>query len=173
MTLAVPPDLTDEWPSSDVRRLHPHGSVLLVPVAVLLGGLALVGFLAAALPPGAGPAKAAGLVVVAVVLLRFSLLPYLRWLSTVLVLEPTRLRVRTGLLRRRSRELPLRTVRAVVIERSARQRLLGSGTLVVEPAGLDAPVVVRNVPRVREAADYLADRIEELRPDGGARDGAW
>lgn len=159
----MPHDLADDA-SPDVLRVHPHGRVLLPPLVVLLAGLVLVGYAAAALPPGAAVVRAVGLVAVVAVLVRFSLVPWLRWLGSVLVLEPTRLQVRTGVLRRRRYDVPLWHVRAVHVDRSPVQRLFRSGTLVVDTGGA-AAVVVRDVPDVRRVAEQLADRVDRLRRD--------
>lgn len=156
------PDLV---PDVGVLRVHPHGRALALPLLVLLLGLGLAGYGAAALPADAVALRLAGLVLLGAALVRFSVVPWVRWLGTQLVVGPDGVEHRTGLLRRRRRVVPLDDVVAVHVERSAGDRLLGSGTLVVEPAGTVSPLVVRTVPRVRLVAEHLADLLDE-RPFG-------
>lgn len=153
------PPVTDLPAAPGALRVHPHGRVLLVPLVVLLAGLAVTGYAAAALPPDAVVARAAGSVAVAGLLLRFSVLPWLRWLSTVLLVDEDGVQVRSGVLRRRRRALGLDDIAAVHVQRG----LAGAGTLVVEPAGAASPLVVPRVPRVREVAGHLADLLDARR----------
>lgn len=144
-----------------VLRVHPHGRALALPLVVLLVGLGLAGYGAAVLPPDAVALRVAALVLLGAALVRFSVVPWARWLGTQLLVGPDGVEHRTGLLRRRRRVVPLGDVVAVHVDRSAADRLLGSGRLVVEPAGTAAPLVVRAVPRVRRVAGYLADLLDQ------------
>ena len=151
------PDVA-EPDTAEVVRLRPHLRRLARPLVVLLVGLAAAGYAAAALPPSS---RRTGVdVVIALVLLRWSVLPWLRWLCTVLVVGPSGVSYRTGVLRRRSRDLPLTRVLDVEIERSLTQRLLGTGTLVLPVLGPAEPLVVPDVPRVRVVAARLVAQLE-------------
>lgn len=153
------PPVTDVPAAPGALRVHPHGRVLVVPLVVLLVGLAVTGYGAAALSSDAVVQRVGGSVVVAALLLRFSVLPWLRWLSTVLVVDEAGVQLRSGVLRRRRRAVRLDDIAAVSVERG----LGGAGTLVVEPAGPVSPLVVPRVPRVREVADHLADLLDARR----------
>jgi hypothetical protein len=89
-------------------------------------------------------------------------LPWLRWLCTVLVVSGTGVSYRTGVLRRRSRELPLTRVLDVEVDQSVAQRLLRTGTLVLPALGPVEPLVVPDVPRVRAVAARLGAVLETL-----------
>lgn len=135
-----------------VRDLRPHGKVLVPPALLVLlvaGGSA---YGEAAMP--AGRFQAAGrvaLVVLAVgLLLRYAVVPYLRWLSTHFVLTTHRVVIRTGVLRRRGRDVPLSRINDVTFDRTVLERAFGSGTLMVESAGERGMVTMRDVPRVEE-----------------------
>jgi uncharacterized membrane protein YdbT with pleckstrin-like domain len=145
-----------------VMRLRPHGRALAVPLAVLLVSLAVAGFAAARMPEGtwqaAGRWAVAGLT--AAVVLRGSLVPWLRWLTTAFVVTDRRVTLHQGVLRRSSREVPLSRVADVGVERTLGQRLLRSGTLVLDTVGERGGLVVRDVPGARDVADRLAELLD-------------
>lgn len=141
-------------------RLRPHGRALARPLVVLLGALALAGYAAASVPAGSWqrPGRAAVGVVAVVVVLRWSARPWLRWLTTTVVVTERRVRWRSGLLRRSAHDVPLARVAGVRVEQSLGQRLTRTGTLLLH--GLDGTVTVL----VRDAGrpDDVAEQVEEL-----------
>jgi uncharacterized membrane protein YdbT with pleckstrin-like domain len=149
-----------------VISLRPHGAALTVPVLVLLVALAVGAFAAGRVPDGewqtAGRWAVAALT--AAVVVRWSLLPWLRWLTTAFVVTDRRVTLQRGLLRRSSRGVPLSRVADVGLDRSLRQRLLGSGTLVLDTVGERGGLVVPDVPRAREVADLVAGLLDDA-PD--------
>jgi uncharacterized membrane protein YdbT with pleckstrin-like domain len=154
-----------------VIRLRPHARALALPVALLLVTLAVAGFLAAWMPDGrwqtAGRWAVAG--VTLLVLVRGALLPWLRWLSTVFVVTDRRVSLEQGVLRRSTRDVPLSRVADVGIERTLLQRLLRTGTLVLDTVGERGGLVVRDVPGVRQVAFRLADLLDLDGPDDEPR----
>jgi membrane protein YdbS with pleckstrin-like domain len=155
-------------PAEPVRlRVRPHARALVLPVLVLLGVLAAAGFGAGRLPEGRWqePGRWAVAVLALALLVRASLLPWLRWLTTALVVTDRRVVVERGVLRRTSRGVPLSRVADVGIERSALQRLLGSGTLVLDTVGERGGVVVTDVPRVREVAAQVEALLDDVALD--------
>jgi uncharacterized membrane protein YdbT with pleckstrin-like domain len=146
-----------------VLRLRPHGSALVAPAVALVLVCGAAGFAAGALP--AGRYEDAGRLAVTVgavlVLARVTVLPYLRWWATSMLLTDRRLRLRHGVVRSRTRDVPLSRVAHVAVERGLADRLLRRGTLVVATAGDSVPVVVRRVPGVRRVADVLTDVVDE------------
>lgn len=124
-----------------VLDLRPHPKALLLPVLALLVVLAAAGFALARVDAGWGRL---GVVVAAVLLLgRLSLLPWLRWRGTRFVLTDERISLRSGVLRRTGRDVPLARVDEVTFSATLLQRLQGCGTLRVE-AG-DAAVEVTDL----------------------------
>jgi len=147
-----------------VIRLRPHARVLVLPLTVLLVALALAGYGAARLPEGEWlvPGRwAVGLLTMAV-LLRWSVRPWLRWLTTSLVVTDRRVTWQSGVLRRRSREVPLSRIADVGVDRSFVQRLLGSGTLVLDTVGERGGLVVPDVPAAHEVADRLTELLDPV-----------
>jgi uncharacterized membrane protein YdbT with pleckstrin-like domain len=120
-----------------VLDLHPHWGQLFVPVLVFLVVVGAGGFGAAVIPSGRYQADGrwAVLVVGVVVIGWFTVLPYLRWLTTRYVLTDQRLVIRTGVIARHGRDVPLDRVNDVSFSETLFERMLRSGTLVVESAG--------------------------------------
>lgn len=142
-------------------ELRQHWRVLVVPTAALLVVAVAAGVLLALVTETW--ARWVLLVLGAAVLARFSVLPFLRWLTTEYVFTDRRLIARSGLLTRRGLDLPLASINNVSFERTLVERLVGCGTLVVESAadnpGLriasvgDVEGVQRDIYRLREADD--------------------
>jgi uncharacterized membrane protein YdbT with pleckstrin-like domain len=152
-----------------VIRLRPHARVLARPLLVLLGALALGGFGAGRVPEGSwqGPGRWAVAAVTAAVVVRFCLLPWLRWLSTTYLVTERRVTLERGVLRRSSRGVPLSRVADVGVERTLGQRLFGSGTLVLDTVGERGGLVLRDVPAVRDVAEQLNELLDLVPLDEG------
>ncbi len=98
-------------------------------------------------------------VLAAALLGRLSLVPFLRWRTTRFLLTDERLSLRTGVLRRRGRDVPLSRVDEVTFTQSLWQRLQGCGTLSVA-AGDAEPLEVadlRDVEGVQRAVHRAVD----------------
>lgn len=127
-----------------------HGGVLLLPVLALLAVLTAAGFAAARTD---GVLRLALLAVALLLLVRLSLVPFLRWRASTFVLTDERIALRSGVLRRSGRDVPLSRVDEVTFSQSLWQRVRGCGTLEVA-AGDAEPVVVpdlRDVEAVQRA----------------------
>jgi uncharacterized membrane protein YdbT with pleckstrin-like domain len=143
-----------------VLALRPHRQALVPPALVLLLVSPIATFTAAATPAGEAQQWVRGAVVVvaALVVLWWSVWPFLVWLRTSYVLTDRRLVTRRGVLRRIRGDLPLAQVTDVTVTRpSMRQRLLRCGTLVVTSAD-GGELVLRDVPRVK-AVRREVDRL--------------
>lgn len=144
--------------------MRPHWKELVLPVVVLLVVAPLTTYVVAVVPSGGAQPwlrLAAGLAALAV-LLRYVLVPFLRWLTTAYVLTDRRLVTRVGVLVRRGRDMPLSRVNDVSFEHgSLLERLLGCGTLVVESAGESGQLVLRDVPAVEEVQRDVYRLAEE------------
>ena len=125
-----------------------HGRRLLVPVLVLLVVSPLTTFAVASVERRI--LRWLLLVAGVLLLLRYVVRPFLRWLSTSYVLTDRRLLVRGGVVSRWGRDLALSWVADVTYRRGLLGRLVGCGTLVVDTAGEGGRLVLPHVPRPDE-----------------------
>jgi uncharacterized membrane protein YdbT with pleckstrin-like domain len=155
------PTLTED--EQLVLRLHPHWKTLIRPVlvAVLVVAAALI---AEVLIPSNSAAPVERLVVAAVAILAVMLwliVPVLRWRTTTYELTTRRLRVRSGIVTRHGRDIPLARINDVSFEKGLLDRLLGSGRLVVESAGEHGQILLNDIPRVEFTQATLFRLVEE------------
>ncbi len=143
----------------DVR---PHwsfmGRQLVVVVAVLGGAIVAVAQKASGTIDGA-------LAVVVVASLLWLVGRYARWATTVMILTNERLVQRRGVLGRRVRELPLTQIGEVDCRRRLRDRLLGSGDVVVTSVSQGREVFV-HLPRPTGIVKELHQQMDRARRPG-------
>ncbi len=150
----------DEQP---VLLLHPHWKTLIRPllIAIVVVIAALVAV--AAIPAGANAAVerlAAGAVIILALML-WLMVPVLRWRTTTYELTTRRLRMRTGILTRHGRDIPLTRINDVSFDKGLLDRLFGSGRLVVESAGEHGQIVLTDIPHVEFAHSTLFRLVED------------
>jgi membrane protein YdbS with pleckstrin-like domain len=157
------------------RHVRPHWRMLVLP-AVLPPVVAFLGaWLVALTRPTSWSLPVLVVVLVAGLGLVgwFSLAPVMRWRSTHFVVTDRRILVREGVLSRTGVAVVGASITAVRTTRTAAERLLGCGTLLVavddsrEPWRFDG---IGRVERVASEVERMARRRGGLRPD---RWGAW
>jgi uncharacterized membrane protein YdbT with pleckstrin-like domain len=152
-----------------VLNLRPHWRRVVVPVVVIPIVVGLASYLWFVVPSGSSrnPLRIAILVVALAVLLWWSLRPWLRWLTTRYVLTTRRVVMRTGVIARNGRDVPLTRVNDVSFSHTVVERMFRSGTLVIESAGDRGQVVLVDVPHVesvqRELYALVEDETQRLR----------
>ncbi len=161
-----------------VHDLHPHGKTLVPAALAFVLVVGLMSFGLAALPSGRahGVAVLVLLAVAAVLLTAFCLVPVLRWRTTRFVLTTRRVIVRTGILGRTGRDVPLHRINDVSYQHSLLERIVGCGTLTVESAGERGRLVLTDLPdiegihrelyRLMEAADARRFTAADRDADG-------
>jgi membrane protein YdbS with pleckstrin-like domain len=146
-----------------VLVLHPHWKTLVRPVLVAV--ILVIAALVVEVVIPSGKYAAVGRLAVAVVALLALMLwligPLLRWRLTTYELTTRRLRVRTGVLTRRGRDIPLARVNDVSFEQGPLDRLLGCGRLVVESAGEHGQITLTEIPHVEEVHATLFRLVED------------
>jgi uncharacterized membrane protein YdbT with pleckstrin-like domain len=148
-----------------IAILHPHWKTLVSPVvltfvvvAVLLAGEVLIPANKAAV------IERLALAVVAIVLLMWWLMyPILLWRTTAYEVTTKRMRLRDGILTRNGRDIPLSRITDVSFRKGVLDRLLGSGTLVVESAGEHGELTLREIPHVERVSALLFQLVEDER----------
>jgi uncharacterized membrane protein YdbT with pleckstrin-like domain len=153
-----------------VLDLHPHWKQLVIPLLLIPVVCGVASYVAFILPDDAARTAvrwAIG-VVAALILLRFSLWPYLKWQTTHYVLTTRRVVIRTGVFGRSGRDIPLTRVNDVSFGHTFFERLLRCGTLTIESAGEHGQVVLPEVPQVELVQREVYKRVEaEVRRQGG------
>jgi uncharacterized membrane protein YdbT with pleckstrin-like domain len=152
---------------------HPHWKALLLPaVAVpVVVGLASWAVFAMGDFTGRGYAQIAVVVVAVLLLVWVSLLPWLRWRTTRFMVTSRRVVIRSGVISRTGRDIPLTRVNDVTFTHGLVDRLLGCGTLLIESGGERGQLVIGELPRVEEIQRQLSDLVEEANlPRGGERE---
>ncbi|HXA59800.1 MAG TPA: PH domain-containing protein [Streptosporangiaceae bacterium] len=147
-----------------VLDFHPHWTTLLKSILELILVVAVAGAAIFFLPHfGLQTQVRLGIAGVALlVALFFCLVPFLRWFTTRYVLTTHRFTLREGVLNRSGRDIPLARVNDVSFSHNLIQRMLGSGTLVVESGGERGQIVLKNIPQVERVQAELYRLIEDL-----------
>lgn len=135
--------LTDD--ETIVVEFHPHWRVLLLPILwlVLTVGAVLAALQVPEPPTWLVPAVA---LLSAVFLLGLGVPPFIQRQFTLYVLTSERIVVRTGVLTRNSREIPLESISNVVFNQSVIERMLGYGDVLLESSGETSTTQLDDVP---------------------------
>jgi len=155
-----------------VMAMRPHWKEMFWPAVVLILTSPVATYLAAIVPDGSAQKwlrLTIGVVAILVVL-RWTVWPFLKWLTTSYVITDRRIITRVGVIARLGRDMPISRINDVTFEHSGiLERVLGCGTLIVESAGERGQLVLRDVPRVEEVQRdvyKLAEADEERRRNG-------
>jgi uncharacterized membrane protein YdbT with pleckstrin-like domain len=145
-----------------VMHRHPHWKMLMLPVIVLLLVVGIGTFLAAVVraqswAPWAW--LAAGAIGLGVVV-RFTVLPLLRWRTTHFVITTRRVLIREGVFTRNGIDIPMSRINSVQFRHSLVERMLGCGTLIIESAS-DEPLEFDDVPGVERVHALLYQEVAD------------
>ena len=158
-----------------VMAMRPHWKEMVGPVLVLLITSPAASYLAKVVPESSaqGWLRLAIVVIAALVVLRFMVWPFVKWLTTSYVVTDRRIITRVGVVARTGRDMPISRINDVTFQHSGiLERMLGCGTLVVESAGERGQLVLRDVPHVEEVQRdvYRLAEADEERRRGGRED---
>lgn len=153
-----------------VLHRHPHWKRLAGPVLALVLSTALAAFLAA-LVSRAGWQPSARTVVSAVIGVIWSLLvvwltlrPFFAWLTTHFVITDRRVMYRHGILNRAGIDIPLARISHVEFTRRLRDRMVRTGTLIIESESQD-PLEFHDIPQVEQVHSLLYHEIFDTLDD--------
>jgi uncharacterized membrane protein YdbT with pleckstrin-like domain len=146
-----------------VLDLHPHWKRLVVPALLLPIVVGVASYLAFLVPAGSvrTPVRWSIIALALAVLLRWSMWPLLQWLTTRYVLTNRRVVIRTGVLSRSGRDIPLTRVNDVSFRHGIVERILRCGTLTIESAGEHGQVILPDVPSVELVQRQVLSRAQE------------
>jgi uncharacterized membrane protein YdbT with pleckstrin-like domain len=106
-----------------------------------------------------------------VVIVVWSLRPFLSWLTATYTITNRRLITREGLVARRGHDIPLARISDVAFDQGVVDRMLGCGTLVVSDASTHGSVRLHDIPQVESVQRTLTDLLggvhEARRTDEG------
>lgn len=147
-----------------VLHRHPHWKRLIGPVLILLVATALAAF-------GAGfvnqtdwqsTARTVVLLVIGAVWLVIvgwlTIWPFLNWWTTHFVITDRRVMFRHGLLTRQGIDIPLARINSVEFRHGLVDRLMRTGTLIIESAAQD-PLEFHDIPRVERVHTLLYHEV--------------
>ncbi len=147
-----------------VLHRHPHWKRLIGPVLILLVMTALASFGAAyanSLDWAANAKAVVSLVIAAIWLVVVGWLtvwPFLTWLTTHFVITDRRVMFRHGLLTRTGIDIPLARINSVEFRHGLLDRILRTGTLIIESASQD-PLEFYDIPRVEQVHSLLYHEV--------------
>jgi uncharacterized membrane protein YdbT with pleckstrin-like domain len=159
--VAYPDELLVEGEQVVIHK-HPHWKMLVLPVLVLLLVVAAGSFLAALVSAQSwAPWVWLVLGVVGLALItRFTVVPVVRWRTTHFVVTSRRVLVREGVFTRQGIDIPMSRINTVQFRHTLLERLLGSGTLVIESAS-DEPLEFEDVPSVERVHAMLYSEVAD------------
>lgn len=147
-----------------VLHRHPHWKRLVGPALVLLLASALGAFVAGYVnqlgwQPSAKNVIFAVIAVIWLVVVGWlTLWPFLHWRTTHFVLTDRRVMFRQGLLTRSGIDIPLARINSVEFRHGLSDRMLRTGTLIIESASQD-PLEFNNIPRVEYVHSLLYHEV--------------
>jgi uncharacterized membrane protein YdbT with pleckstrin-like domain len=162
--VAYPDELLVEGEQVVIHK-HPHWKMLVLPVVVLLLVVAAGSFLAALVSAQTWAPwvwLALGVLGLGLVV-RFTVVPVVRWRTTHFVVTNRRVLVREGVFSRQGIDIPMSRINSVQFRHTFLERLLGSGTLVIESAS-DEPLEFEDVPGVQHVHAMLYSEVADELP---------
>jgi uncharacterized membrane protein YdbT with pleckstrin-like domain len=147
-----------------VLHRHPHWKRLIVPIFALLIATALAAFSAAVVNSADWDATATKVVLAAigtiwlVIVGWLAALPSLNWATTHFVITDRRVMFRHGLLTRAGIDIPLARINSVEFRHGVLDRMLRTGTLIIESASQD-PLEFSDIPRVEQVHSMLYHEV--------------
>ena len=147
-----------------ILHRHPHWKQLLRPVLALLVVTALASFGAAVVSRTDWDPRTRQVVLVVIGVLWLVLVawltlrPFLAWRTTHFVVTDRRVMYRHGLLTRAGIDIPLARINSVEFRHGVLDRMVRSGTLVIESASQD-PLEFDDVPQVEQVHSLLYHEV--------------
>ncbi|HTM85589.1 MAG TPA: PH domain-containing protein, partial [Mycobacterium sp.] len=97
----------------------------------------------------------------------FTLWPFLAWLTTHFVITDRRVMYRHGLLTRSGIDIPLTRINSVEFTHRLTDRMLRTGTLIIESAAQD-PLAFYDIPRVEYVHSLLYHEVFDTWDESGS-----
>ena len=147
-----------------VLHRHPHWKRLIGPALVLIVATAAAAFIAGYVNTlnWESTAKNVVFLVIAaiwlILIVWLSIWPFLNWWTTHFVITDRRVMFRHGLLTRAGIDIPLARINSVEFKHGVFDRMLRTGTLIIESASQD-PLEFHDIPRVERVHSLLYHEV--------------
>jgi uncharacterized membrane protein YdbT with pleckstrin-like domain len=154
-----------------VLHSHPHWKRLVGPILVLVVVSALAAFVAAVLNHTSWDQTAKNIIFAVigaiwlVVVGWLTVWPFLQWRTTHFVITDRRVMFRRGVLSRSGIDIPLARINSVEFRHRVVDRILRTGTLVIESASQD-PLEFHDIPRVEQVHSLLYHEVFDTGESG-------
>jgi membrane protein YdbS with pleckstrin-like domain len=146
-------------------RTHPKA--LIFPVLILLVTLAVAIFLDKQI--GNHVVSLIVWILAAILIVWFTLRPFLDWLTSTYTITTKRLITREGILARSGHDIPLMRISDVAYDMGIIDRMLGCGTLVISDASTRGSVRLHDIPHVEHVQRKLTELLDSSGAAGEAR----
>lgn len=148
-----------------VMSMRTHTKRLIVPALILVALGAALGLAIAFFPPSAQPwATYVSIGLFLLLAIIFSVVPFLRWLTSTYTVTDRRIITRKGIITKVGHDLPLRRINNVNYERGLLDRMLGCGTLMLETAA-GQPLTLFDVPHVEQVHVAITELLFAVHED--------
>jgi uncharacterized membrane protein YdbT with pleckstrin-like domain len=147
-----------------ILHRHPHWKQLIGPILVLLVVTALASFAGAVVSRTDWEPRVRQVVLAVIgaiwllLVMWLTLRPFLTWRTTHFVITDRRVMYRHGLLTRSGIDIPLARINSVEFRHGVLDRMVRSGTLVIESASQD-PLEFDDVPQVEQVHSLLYHEV--------------
>lgn len=147
-----------------VLHRHPHWKRLLGPVFVLLLATALAAFGLAVVNRTDWDAMAKNIVMIVIGVIWLVIIgwlvfwPFMSWRTTHFVITDRRVMFRHGVMTRSGIDIPLARINSVEFRHGLLDRILRTGTLIIESASQD-PLEFHDIPRVEQVHSLLYHEV--------------
>ena len=149
-----------------VIHTRTHAKALILPVLALIVVAAAVGVGVALIPDRARPVGQYAITIVGLVLvIWWTLIPFLRWRTTTYTVTNRRLVTRRGILNKIGKDMPLMRINDVLYERSLLDRMLGCGTVYIQTAAEGGTIKLDDVPHVEQLHLEMTELLFGTTPD--------
>ncbi|QDP95712.1 PH domain-containing protein [Microlunatus elymi] len=143
-------------------QVRTHAKAMVLPAIMLIALGAGVGIGAAVIPHQIAPVGQYVVIILGLILaIWWCVLPFLRWRTTTYTVTNRRLILRTGILSKTGKDLPLIRVNDVSYARSLSDRVFGCGTLKVQTAGEDGLIELDDIPDVEQVHRIMSELLFE------------
>ena len=96
-----------------------------------------------------------------IVAVGWSIVPFLRWLTTQYVFTDRRIIIRKGLLTKQGKDMPLSKTNNITFNQGILGRMFNYGNLDIDSGNVDGSLVINDVPNVEEIQRDVYRLVEE------------